>query len=142
MSLMEKYNLGQECRRFAYLKEFFASQKVQPRPAVWRLLHFLAFEITDPTEPDEATGGARCFGFDTRLDARTKIELRRVYEQLLASESPLSIEQARNNKCLLEYVQRFLATGTSQYIDAGVKQALPRLQCMHFLAISYRIYPR
>jgi hypothetical protein len=82
IQLIDRYNLQGERLQFRHLEQFLAVCPVDSRPSVWRLAHFLAFEITDTNLPVPVLAGAKHYGFSSELNARIKITLRSFYKQL------------------------------------------------------------
>jgi hypothetical protein len=77
-----------------------------PRPSIWRLCHFLAME--DVSVESAASGiaqAARDYGFSEQLDARTIMELRDFYVQLLKKAEPMAIHRERIEGNLVQFAE-------------------------------------
>ncbi|KAF7161384.1 hypothetical protein CNMCM5623_006998 [Aspergillus felis] len=79
------------------------------RPSVWRLKHLLALEDNTPLGGfPKVEAASQEYGFTPQLNARTKIELRRFYRQLLEMGDPLEVHKAKKRGELLEYARSFV----------------------------------
>ena len=118
IELMDNHGLRGERRSFPQLEAFFADRSCCHRP-VWRLCHFLAFEVSSIDIPSLALKGAQNFGFSPDLGVRTSLELRALYKRLLSNRDPLELDDARSQGRLLDY-----AKSVMQNVDVGVAKVL------------------
>ncbi|KAF6810422.1 aldehyde reductase [Colletotrichum sojae] len=73
-----------------HLREFLEAET--PRPSIWRLRHFLAIEESVESAVSGIAQAARDYGFSEKLNARTTMELRDFYVQLLKKVEPLHVQ--------------------------------------------------
>ncbi|OJJ02479.1 hypothetical protein ASPVEDRAFT_29058 [Aspergillus versicolor CBS 583.65] len=137
--LFDKYGMGGDLDRntwfglwgnsgFSHLREFlsYPVSKHGLRPSVWRLKHLLALDDNTPlVNFPQIEAAAQEYGFTPQLDARTKLELRRFYKQLLAAGDPLEVHRAKEHGELLRYAQ-----STVKDIDNSVRDVLRKMDSM------------
>jgi hypothetical protein len=87
--------------------------------SVWRLCHFLAFEVSSIDIPPLALKGAEYFGFSSNLRVRVTMELTEFYKFLLSKGDPLELVDARSHGRLLDYAKSIV-----QNIDVGAAKVL------------------
>jgi hypothetical protein len=117
IQLIDRYNLQGERLQFRHLEQFLAVRPVDPRPLVWRLSHFLAFEITDTNLSDPVLAGAKHYGFSSDLNARMKITLKSFYKQLMKNGDPIEIDKVRSQGTLLDYARKCLGMVETDFAD-------------------------
>ncbi|KAJ6028506.1 hypothetical protein N7540_004082 [Penicillium herquei] len=134
--LFDKYGLGDGLDRgagyglgrnvgFHHLRDFmaFPVEKHKLRPSVWRLKHLLALDDNTPlTGFPKIEGASQEYGFTPQLDARTRINLRQFYKQLLNICDPLEVHRAKESGELLGY-----AESLSILVDERVRGVLRKM---------------
>jgi hypothetical protein len=123
IQLMDQYGFQEERRRYPYLENFLAIRPAEPHPPVWRLCHFLAFEVTSLDIPPVAVVLAEDFGFSAGLSARMKLELRSFYKSLISKGGPLEFDEARSQGRLVDHAQRHFTK-----VDEAVLRILRELR--------------
>ncbi|KAK0666022.1 hypothetical protein QBC41DRAFT_157052 [Cercophora samala] len=106
------------------LRRFLAWPADQPRPSVWRLMHFLALDDNvNLREFPEVQAAAREYGFTAKLNARTKLELSSFYRKLTGGGHELEVHAAKQQGGLLKYAE---GRGLGQ-MDEGVRKVIGNL---------------
>lgn len=137
--LFDKYGMGDELGRntgfdlwgdsgLSHLRGFlsYPVSKHWLRPSVWRLKQLLALDDNTPlVNFPKIEAAIQEYGFTPQLDARTKLELRRFYKQLLAAGDPLEVHRAKEHGELLRY-----AESTVKDIDSSVRDVLRNMDSM------------
>lgn len=93
---------------FHHLREFlaFPFEKHELRPSVWRLKHLLALDDNTPlTGFPEIEEASHEYGFTPQIDARTRINLRQFYRELLNTVDPLEVHRAKERGELMGYAE-------------------------------------
>lgn len=124
--LMERYQVIMLNRLRPSLSVFLSTPRSSPKPAIWRLIHFLSLEANTP--PRRFPGMAEAigtFGFRRGLDAKSKQLLTDFYRLLLGACDPMDLQQARDSGRLLDFVQR-LERGPAMEVE--VKRVLEKLK--------------
>lgn len=136
--LFDKYGMGNDIDGFngkmgvRHLREFmsFPVEKHELRPSVWRLKHLLALDYNKPLGgfPKIETAALQ-YGFTPQLDARTTMELRQFYQQMLKANDPLQLYRAKERAKLLDYAESSL-----NVIDGRVRDVLRNIDSTNAIA--------
>ncbi|EFX02917.1 hypothetical protein CMQ_2846 [Grosmannia clavigera kw1407] len=133
--LFDGYDLGYQLDRFHHARLFLAARPDMSgcvRPPVWGLRHLLALDDAS-AESALRFGGAyplieaaiEQFGFQPRLDARAKVELKRFYGSLLEKSDILVVQEAMETGQLLDHALDLLG---SNGVDESVRNILKRMK--------------
>lgn len=101
-----------------------------PRPSIWRLNHYLRLTSeagTSTLDVDQYHGMKEAlieYGFDARMNAKTKILWTEFYQRLVRRCGLLRVQEARDKGELLELAENL---GSRDWIDDEVRSVLWRL---------------
>ncbi|CRG92367.1 hypothetical protein PISL3812_09425 [Talaromyces islandicus] len=111
------------------LREFmsYPVEKHGLRPSVWRFKHLLALDDNTPSSGfPEIEAAAQDYGFRSQLDARTKMDLRQFYRQLLKVGDPLEVHKAKERGELLDYAEILFGDIDNRVRDVLVEMSSTR----------------